>query len=528
MRQLSSEFHEKINQLGTGTVQQTVEQLLEVGQSGAYAAIPAIIRMMDDRHVAIRQAAEQAVASLLSLCLPAELVWLNEHVREWRPSPLEWKNSVEREVRTMDQASATRLAVLTMHWSGYIREAAVRKMIENHQSYSFPYLLLRLNDWVPEIRDLARVALESKRKPEYAKLWMEHIMLVERLQICGRDSFEVWIESIYNLLRQKECRYVVHTARLSPDAYIRRLAFRISVEADETDNSMIIEQALRDDDPSIRRWAAQRVDDMLSGQQLKEALLRMQQDSVPSIRRESFASLAAMFPADASEIIPIRLLDPNLSVRDTARRHGKQWMKMSYAEWYLDVIWSDEQQSHLASAISGLGETGEKADAEVIFDYAQHSAVAVRKAVIRGLMRLDPSSYGPYFINMLQDPQPGISREACRALMRHPHLFHPDEAAGLLADASAKSHVIRNVMRIMSVMDRWTQLDLLLQHLPTAQPEWVKRTLLRQLYNWAKFPNRSFGNKLTIVEQERLHQHLKWCRPELDNDLIHRLEWLMQ
>lgn len=527
MRQFSSEFQEKINRLGTGTVQQTVEQLREVGRSGAYAAIPVIIRMMDDRHSVISQAAERAVSNLLAVCPLTELVWLNEHVREWRPSPFEWKKSVEREMCTMEQASATRLSVLTMHWSGYIREAAVRKMIEHDQPYTFPYLLLRLNDWVPEIRDLAKLALERKRKPEYAKLWMEHIILVERLRICGRDLFEEWIESIHNLLRQKECRYVIHSARLSPDAYIRRLAFRISVEAEETDNGMIIEQALRDDDPSIRRWAAQRVDGMLSGQQLKEALLRMQQDSVPFIRRESLASLAAMFPADASEIIPRRLLDPNLSVRDTARRHGKQWMKMSYAEWYLDVIWSEEQ-SLLASAIAGLGETGEKADAEVIFDYAQHSAVAVRKAVIRGLMRLDPSSYGPYFINILQDPQPGISREACRALMRHPYLIHPDEAADLLADKAAQPHVIRNVLRIMSVMDRWTQLGLLLRLLPTAQPEWVKSTLLRQLYNWATFPNRSFGNRLSIKEQERLHQHLERCRPELNDDLIHRLEWLMK
>ncbi|SEO78385.1 HEAT repeat domain-containing protein [Paenibacillus sp. OK076] len=527
MRQFSSEFQEKINRLGTGNVQQTVEQLREVGMSRVYAAIPAIIRMMDNRHSAIIQAAEQAVATLLAVCPLTELVWLNEHVREWRPSPLEWKKSVEREMRTMDLASATRLSVLTMHWSGYIREAAVRKMIENDQPYTFPYLLLRLNDWVPEIRDLAKLALERKRKPEYAKLWMENIILVERLRICGRDLFEEWIESIHNLLRQKECRYVIHSARVSPDAYIRRLAFRISIEENGTDNGMIIEQALRDDDPSIRRWAAWQVDGILSGQNLKEALLRMQQDSIPSIRRESLASLATMFPEDAKEIIADRLLDPDLSVRDTARRHGKQWMKGSYAEWYLDMIWSEER-GHLAAAIAGLGETGEKADAEVVFDYAQHSVVAVRKAVIRGLTRLNPSSYGPYFINMLQDPQPGISREACRALRRHPHLIPPDEVAELLGDKAAKPHVIRNVLRIISVMDRWTQLGLLLRLLPTAQPEWVKHTLLRQLHNWVEFPNRSYGIRLTIVQLERLHQYLEWCRPELDNDLIRRLEWLIQ
>ena len=120
---------------------------------------------------------------------------------------------------------------------------------------------------------------------------------------------------------------------------------------------MIMEQALRDENPAIRRWAAQRVERMLSGQKLREALLGMQLDSVPSIRREGLAVLATMYPDDAQAIIVERLLDSNLSVRDTARRYAKRWMNVSYAEWYLDVIWGDDHH-HLAAAISGLGETG--------------------------------------------------------------------------------------------------------------------------------------------------------------------------
>ncbi|MGF9698598.1 HEAT repeat domain-containing protein [Paenibacillus sp. MABNR03] len=527
MRQLSSELNGKLNQLGTGTVQETVQQLRQIGQSGVYAAIPVMLRMMDHECADIRRAAEQAVTRLLAVCPVSELVWLNEHVREWRPSPVDRKRVVEREMHTMDQASTIRLSMLTMHWSGYIREAAVKRMIREGESYSFAYLLLRLNDWVPEIRNLARAALERKQTPEYAKLWMEHIILVERLRICGRDSFESFIESVHHLLRQKECRYVLHTARVSPEPGIRRLAFRISMEAEGTDTEMLMEQALRDEDPSIRRWAAQRVDRMLSGQKLREVLLRMQMDSVPSIRRESLDVLATMYPADAREIIMDRLLDSNLSVRDTARRHAKPWMKVNYAEWYLDAIWS-EGQDHLAAALAGLGETGEKADAEVLFEYAQHPSVAVRKAVIRGLMRLDAISYGNYFICSLRSPQPGISREACRALMRHPYLIKPDEAAVLLSGADVLPHVIRNVLRIISAMGRWTQLGLLLQQLPTAKQEWVKRTIQRQLHNWAQFPNRSYGGRMSTAERERLHTQLSLCRQELDSDLLQRLEWLIQ
>lgn len=527
MRQLTSELRHKLDQHGTGTVQETAEQLRHLGQSGEYILIPSLLRLMDDDSLVIRQAAEQAVARLIEACPVYELVWLNEHVREWRPSPVIWKRVVEREVHKIDQASTIRLSVLTMHWSGYIREAAVRRMIREDESYSFPYLLLRLNDWVPEIRQLARAALERKLKPEHAKLWMENIMLVERLRICGRDSFESFIESVYHLLRQKECRFVLHNARVSPEPSIRQFAFRISLEAEGTDTRMIMEQALRDENPAIRRWAAQRVDRMLSGQKLREALFGMQLDSVPSIRREGLAVLATMYPDDAKAIIMDRLLDSNLPVRDTARRYAKRWMNVSYAEWYLDVIWGDDQH-HLAAAISGLGETGDKADAEVLYEYAKHPSIAVRKAVIRGLMRLDASSYGTHFVDLLKSPQPGISREACRALMHHPYLIQPDVMADLLSDPDALPHVVRNVLRIISSMSKWNQVGLLLLQLPAARHEWVKQAIHRQLYNWARYPNRSYGGRLSAAERERLHKLLSLCGHELDGDLLHRLEWLMQ
>ena len=527
MRQLTSELRHKLDQLGTGTVQETAEQLRHLGQSGAYILIPSLLPLMDDDSLVIRQAAEQAVARLIEACPVFELVWLNENVREWRPFPVIWKQVVEREVHKIDQASTIRLSMLTMHWSGYIREAAVRRMIREDESYSFPYFLLRLNDWVPEIRQLARAALELKLKPEHAKLWMENIMLVERLRICGRDQFESFIESVHHLLRQKECRFVLHNARVSPEPSIRQFAFRISLEAEGTDTGMIMEQAIRDENPAIRRWAAQRVDRMLSGQKLREALLHMQLDSVPSIRREGLAVLATMYPDDAKAIIIDRLLDSDLSVRDTARRYAKPWMKVSYAEWYLDVIWS-EDQDHLAAAISGLGETGDKADAEVLYEYAKHPSIAVRKAVIRGLMRLDASSYGTHFVHSLKSEQPGISREACRALMHHPYLIQPDEVAGLLSDPDALPHVVRNALRIISAMSKWNQVGLLLQQLPAARHGWVKQAIHRQLYNWARYPNRSNGSRLSAAERERLLKLLSLCGEELDNNLLHRLEWLMQ
>ena len=59
MRQLTSELRLRLDQLGTGTVQETAEQLRHLGQSGEYILIPSLLRLMDDDSLVIRQAAEQ-------------------------------------------------------------------------------------------------------------------------------------------------------------------------------------------------------------------------------------------------------------------------------------------------------------------------------------------------------------------------------------------------------------------------------------------------------------------------------------
>lgn len=522
MRKLSPYLSSLIEVLDTPN---RINVLDQIGQSGEYYAIPYLLPLMESEDARVVESAEMAVSKLLDFCPALELAWMNEHIRAWHPSPTEWKRATERMMRALDQASFTRLSMSSMHWSGYVREAAVKRLAEEDNGRAFPFLLLRMNDWVPEIRNIARKSLEQRRTSNNAWHWIQNISLVDRLLTCGRDSFEPFVKSIHQLLRGSECTEALTEALASQDNKIRRFAYRASVEAEGADAAAIIEQALMDCDTEIRRWASQKVETCLENESLYKMLLRMKSDPVPSIRRESLALLAVYFPDAAKEILIDRLLDYNMTVRETARRYLNRLHKMDYSEYYLDVIWNGQEQ-HLTVAIAGLGETGQDFENEVLFEYSDHPSVSVRKAVLRGLAKLNPEPYASLFTDSLQSEQPGISREASRALRRYPYLFNPDELASIMS-REQPDHVMRNALRLLPAFDRWKQLEILLDLLTYTRIDRLKAKIREQLVTWAESSNRKFTGRPKENDITRIHNKLDHSRSEMEDVVLAKIEWFI-
>lgn len=67
-------------------------------------------------------------------------------------------------------------------------------------------------------------------------------------------------------------------------------------------------------------------------------------------------------------------------------------------------------------AVSGLAECGERGDAGVLWGLTSHSVPAVRARAVAGLRALDVSDLAR-FTALLDDPDPGVVREATLALV---------------------------------------------------------------------------------------------------------------
>ena len=89
-----------------------------------------------------------------------------------------------------DQDSAFVLGLTSFHPDGYLREKALHALAARHSGIEIPFILLRLNDWVKEIRTVAREAFDERLTPEYAVHFVMNLPLVLRLKDWERGNLK--------------------------------------------------------------------------------------------------------------------------------------------------------------------------------------------------------------------------------------------------------------------------------------------------------------------------------------------------
>jgi len=121
-----------------------------------------------------------------------------------------------------DEASASLLGVSSFHESGYVREAAINRLNLITSGAELPFLLFRINDWVPNVRDAAYRAINSRLQPKYCHCFIENLTLIARLKQAGRADHQALIDAIDELLKSDECRTALLESLRSKDRFIRR------------------------------------------------------------------------------------------------------------------------------------------------------------------------------------------------------------------------------------------------------------------------------------------------------------------
>jgi hypothetical protein len=262
MKAISQETWEKIRRLGGrsfwnrlfGSTEKQVELLRDIGHSGEAAAIPEIAWILVDFSGPVSRAAAEVVHRLIETLTPLDLAALDQRIREVGS----YDREVDRRWRTLrptdlsgfasSEFAVSLLGLASFHSSGYVREAAVEHLAGQNSGHELPFLLIRLNDWVVPVRDVAAHAVNARIRPEYAQHFLRNLRLVLRLQSCGRVN-RTLVDFVCGLLRRAGCREVLQAGMKSSDRALRRASFQLAADAEQSARTVIIRAALADDAP---------------------------------------------------------------------------------------------------------------------------------------------------------------------------------------------------------------------------------------------------------------------------------------
>lgn len=428
------------------------DALAAVQGTGDWRSIPSLLNVLSHDNADLRGDGARVIDDLAAFIPVAALPGFEGRVRDSTLQAYSW-NELRMEWVIQQEWPPRVWAMFTMHPSGYVREAALRRLTsEDNSVLALPYFLLRINDWVEQVRTVATAAVNMLLAPKHSAAWVPALGLVEQLRFRSRVDHAWLTDAVNSLLLRPESRPELMTAARSGDRLVARWAFRAAMTLPDADRAMFVSLALESGDPVVRLHAAQAVRAWARCPGRERFLANMALDRFMPIRREALYAALDDTPARRRTVLRAALLDRHASMRHAARFYLRDKSEQGSGDpdvraFYLDAI-AQGEPSKRAAAISGVGECGTKTDADVLAPLVSERRSTVASAAVRAVAALDRDHRVDWLIGLLRDDRPSVAREASRALESLGNQA-PVEALRHVLNGDSREHSRRCALRIL-------------------------------------------------------------------------------
>jgi hypothetical protein len=400
-----------------GSRSSNVARIRDIAALGECAVIPYLAPMLVAGSTAEIAAVGEAIASLLNNATTEDLFRLDVSFREYAfctqdDSP--WRRFDVSRIPRGDHSAASSVLVklLSMHANGRVREAAVMSLDAIHDGTEIPFLLLRLNDWVPQVRARARAVVAARMTPESARSFVVALPFLVRLLGARRADHQDLLNSIAKVITASpDARDALIVAMSGDDRGLRRAALRVATFGNATDFEAFILPGSKMADPVIRLFVARAAAAALPDSERLALLLSFANDSFAPVRQVALVALAANYPKDAEPSLEWAVRDRSASIRDLARFQLRKRHEVDFAHIYREALIC-ASVVRLVVAIAGLGEVGAPSDAESILKFLSHRSARVRRASVRAVAQLGGETFLRDVLPRLHDPVQSVASTA--------------------------------------------------------------------------------------------------------------------
>jgi hypothetical protein len=492
----------------------TLDILERIGEAGEPLAIPALMSFGFKPNNEIRSKARSVIRQLFVRIPVESLPLLDEalrtswaHLHDWYGMRVEAITELGGET----EADRLYLTLLTCHQNGFIRAEALRVVLAIDPSDTIiPFAIIRLADWVPEVRLEAEKVIHSKLVPRNAGCFVRCLELLNR--IAGnsryRPTYSEWIDE---LLMLPECAADLRRGIESQSREVRRSSCRIAAQGPDAGQDLVM-PALGDRDVIVRKWA------FAMGQKLGfpgDLMDRAAIDPYGPIRRIAFEA------AEANASISTSLLSRFLFDRSAAIRHECQSifskrLGQSPADYYRTAIRGTPTRNADICAL-GLAETGDRSDAAAISALLQSSSARVRRAAVRALRRLGAEGMNTVLLRVVSSDVPSVAREAAFSIFVGRAVPPSDLWNAALNNPDSRVH--RSALRLMKHSEKWQQIQ---YYLRSASDPALRECAVEMIRLWVRRYNSTFV-QATAGESQALTALMEASAGHLPKDLAREL-----
>ena len=327
----------------------------------------------------------------------------------------EWPYFVDLIAEIGASVSVELLRECVPHYSGYVREAALRRCAALPLPGLFPLVVNRLNDWVPQVTQAAREAFMALLPVVPAAQVLAELPAVLQLQNAGRADHASWLaqveERLLAVLSVDELAAAVRGAELR----VARACMQVIRQQGALDASAMLAILLvRSDDIVLSGQAMQ-----LGAQLPQDEQVTLYRQGLHShfgpVRVTALRALLAMPEVEHGRIATAALTDVQGAVRAVAARYLRS-AGVDVRAYYRKLL---EQGDMLAQrtriCLSALAELRDPDDIPLISAFLGSDAASVRIAAYTAWLKLAEREKDAIAQAAFLDATPGARKFALQA-----------------------------------------------------------------------------------------------------------------
>ena len=392
-----------------------LESLISALKAGEIGNIPWIYTYLTSKDPSVVKTAATALANYVDTMDPKYLIRYDEQFRsytsvEWS---IDWSRVDISRIESVIGDEKTFLWMMrlgTFSPNGYYREKCIRRLNSDPGSYIF--LLIRLKDWVSEVRNAAKKACCDISSLNFHEL-VNCLSALEKVKRSDR------VDAFY--LRELESRIAGRIVALSPgfdrsnlkcyDVSVRRVLYRILLENKCLPKDRV-KAILNSENHAqclyyIMSLYIEKYD--LTADELDEYLDHRNASVQRRAIEQKYKILSNSWPG-----LENKLLSPSAPVREMTRFILKKHDKFDCRKFYMEHLNSSDRKA----CIAGLGETGLSGDADLIMPFLEDPDASVVKVTLHALGSCGGESLSDVFWKYLQDERVNVAMQAYREITK--------------------------------------------------------------------------------------------------------------
>jgi HEAT repeat protein len=350
------------------------------------------------------------------------------------------------------------LLKMSKNWDGHKRENAVRRLGMLGSPMAIPHLILRVNDWVPQVRSAALKAITMLLNPDNAMAFVISLPALYHLEKCNRSNHTELIECVEKFLMADVNKEHVVQGLEDKDVLVARACISLIIENRLLDIFYIVKAGLAHNDLIVRVKASSLMRKLDVNDQ-KVALELAIKDSFMPIRREAFQIQIRV--GASSEFLKAFLFDRHPSIREIAIKHLLD-RRVDVASIYAASLDAALLATRQKIAIWGLGEVTDRASTGKINERLVSQFSSVRKQSLITLVKLQGEIFENRLVEFLLDPSPAVCKEAARQSLKSNVIFTADKLIEV-CKSSLYKHSVATCMGLSKNINKWERLLFLFQ-----------------------------------------------------------------